>query len=263
MFDTLIVNPLINVLVAIYGVVSSVAIPYSLGFSIIFLTILVRVILYPLTRAQINVQKKMQLMQPHLSKIKEKHKGDMKAQQEATMALYRDHGFNPAAGCLPVIVQFPLFIGLYHVLLKITEFEKVTDLNSLLYFEDIKLKALWSLDFFGLPLGQKPSELISVLGPVILLVPVLTGVLQFILSKMMAPVVDKKPVLPRDKKPDDFAASFQKQIMYVLPVMIGFFSYSFSIGLSLYWNTFTIFGIMQQYKEAGLGGLESLLRKKK
>jgi YidC/Oxa1 family membrane protein insertase len=57
------------------------------------------------------------------------------------------------------------------------------------------------------------------------------------------------------KKNDDFASAFQSQSMYIFPVMIGFFSYTFPIGLSLYWNTFTIFGIMQQYRISGLGGL--------
>ncbi|MEK7160224.1 MAG: YidC/Oxa1 family membrane protein insertase, partial [Patescibacteria group bacterium] len=84
---------------------------------------------------------------------------------------------------------------------------------------------------------------------------------QFIQSKMMLPVVsasDKKLSTEKkgEKKPDDFATAFQTQSLYIFPIMIGFFSYTFPIGLSLYWNTFTIFGIMQQYKISGLGGLK-------
>jgi len=79
-------------------------------------------------------------------------------------------------------------------------------------------------------------------------------------SKMMlsaAPLAtDKKIVDAKDKGKDDFSSAMQTQMTYLMPVMIGFFSYSFPIGLSLYWNTFTIFGIIQQYRISGLGGLK-------
>ena len=64
-----------------------------------------------------------------------------------------------------------------------------------------------------------------------------------------------------DKKKEDFASAFQTQSLYIFPVMIGFFSYNFPVGLSLYWNTFTIFGIIQQYKVSGLGGLKGWVKK--
>jgi YidC/Oxa1 family membrane protein insertase len=95
-----------------------------------------------------------------------------------------------------------------------------------------------------------------------LLIPVLTGVFQFIQSKMMLPPTDpKKKDDKTKKKSDDFATAFQSQSLYIFPVMIGFLSYNFPIGLSLYWNTFTIFGIIQQYKISGLGGLEDWIKK--
>ena len=99
----------------------------------------------------------------------------------------------------------------------------------------------------------------NTLGPIILLVPLLTGLFQFIQSKMM---MSATPVKKDDvKKKDDFATAFQSQSLYIFPVMIGFLSYTFPIGLSLYWNTFTIFGIIQQYKISGLGGLEIWMQK--
>jgi YidC/Oxa1 family membrane protein insertase len=87
-------------------------------------------------------------------------------------------------------------------------------------------------------------------NPAILLVPVLTGVLQLIFSKMMAP---EKPV---QAKQDDFQATFAKQSLFIFPVMIGVFSFQLPFGLSLYWNAFTLFGIIQQYFLVGLGGLK-------
>ena len=108
------------------------------------------------------------------------------------------------------------------------------------------------------------------------MVPLLTALFQFIQSKMMtlsSPPSGEKNLpttrLPAEqggqekKKKDDFASAFQSQSLYIFPLMIGFFSYQFPIGLSLYWNTFTVFGIIQQYQISGLGGLESLWQKKK
>jgi YidC/Oxa1 family membrane protein insertase len=116
-----------------------------------------------------------------------------------------------------------------------------------------------------------PSKLISTVGPLVLLIPVLTGVLQFFLSKMMIPAKTAIEVLEKDiekkapvdkKDAEDFASAFQTQSLFIFPLMIGFFSFSFPIGISLYWNTFTIFGIIQQYKIMGLGGLNTWIKKK-
>ena len=101
LFDTLLVQPIINILVAFYQALMWAHIPFALGFSIILLTALIRLLMFPLTASQLRISKKMQDLAPHLSNIKDKHKGDMKKQQEATMALYKEHNVNPAAGCLP------------------------------------------------------------------------------------------------------------------------------------------------------------------
>jgi YidC/Oxa1 family membrane protein insertase len=112
-----------------------------------------------------------------------------------------------------------------------------------------------------LPLAQNPSHLMTTVGPLILLIPVATGFFQFIQTKMMF-VSQPKAALKKDgakkdeKKSEDFATAFQSQSLYIFPIMIAFFSFNFPIGLSLYWNTFTIFGIIQQYRISGLGGLK-------
>lgn len=268
-FDTILVIPITNILLLIYLALNTIHLPYALGFSIIVLTIIIRLVLYPLTTSQIKASKKMMELNPHLSRLKEKHKNDAKTLQQETMRLYKEHGVNPAAGCLPVLVQLPVIWGLYSVLnntihLGASDLAKV---NNLAYFDLLKLTNTWDPNFFMFSLAQTPSHLMSTTGPLILLIPVLTGVFQLIQSKMMvsstAQAQDKKvtSVKNEEKKKDDFASAMQTQMTYLMPVMIGFFSYNFPIGLSLYWNTFTVFGIIQQYKVSGLGGLKDWIDK--
>lgn len=265
-FEILVEQPIINTLVAIYQGLIVLDTPYALGMAIILLTIFIRFVLYPLTTAQMRTQKKMQELAPHLSKIKEKHKGDMKRQQEATMALYREESLNPAAGCLPALIQLPIFFGLYTSLQKAVSAKSVEDINKFLYTDSLNLNRLWDTGFFGLPLGKTPSELLSTVGIGIGLVAVFTGVFQFIQSKMMIPPklpaeAEKNLPAVKGEKKLDFASTFQTQTLYFLPIMIGVFSFGFPLGLSLYWNTFSIFGIIQQYKISGLGGLEPWVQK--
>lgn len=260
-FDAVIVKPLATILVGAYQALNFLHIPYPLGFSIIVLTIIIRFLIYPLMSAQLKSSKKMQTLSPHLSKLKEKHKGDAKRMQAETMRLYKEHGVNPAAGCLPLIIQMPIIWGLYTLLQKVVSLNPqqiVSEVNKLIYIDAFRLTDPWDSSFLGLPLGKGPSALFSTVGPLVFIVPLATGIFQFIMSKML---VNPKPastaLVKKDdlKKKEDFATAFQTQSLYIFPVMIGFFSYSFPIGLSLYWNTFTLFGIIQQYKILGLGGL--------
>ncbi len=259
-------HPLINVIVVIYQSLNFLHIPFALGFSIIVLTIVIRLVLYPLTTSQLKATKKMQELNPHLAKLKEKHKDDAKTLQAETMKLYKEFGVNPMAGCLPLLIQLPLIYALYNVLQDVVKYN-IASVNKVLYSEQLKLTKAWDLTFFGLPLGQNPSHLILTMGWMVLLVPILTGVFQLIQSKMMITAAPKtaeeknKLAKKGEKGSEDFTSAMQTQMTYLMPVMIGFFSYNFPIGLSLYWNTFTIFGIIQQYKVSGLGGLKEWIDK--
>ncbi len=256
---------IINILIAIYNGIIFLHIPYALAFSIIGLTILIRLALYPLISSQLKASKKMQDLNPHLKKLKDTHKNDAKRLQQETLKLYKEHGVNPAAGCLPVIIQLPIIWGLYSVLqevVKIAPDKVVSEVNRQIYpaLSFLKISSPWDPTFLGLPLGKTPAQLFSTMAAVAILVPVITGFFQFIQSKMMFSPAPKKEG-EKDNKKDDFASVFQSQSMYIFPIMIGFFSYTFPIGLSLYWNTFTIFGIIQQYRIAGLGGLSKWVEK--
>lgn len=264
-FTTLFINPFTNILVAIYQGLEYLHIPFPLGFSIILLTIAIRGIMWPILATQTRQMHKMQKMSPHLAKIKEKHKTDKKRQQEETMKLYKEHGINPAAGCLPAVVQLVVFGSLYSTLLHFasaSSAKAVVAINHALYFPWLHLTASEGLDtsFFGLNIATTPQKML-VFAPLILLVPLITAGTQFILSKMMAPEKALPLKKGETKKEADFATAFQTQSLYIFPLMIGFFSFTLPIGMALYWNTFTIFGIIQQYILVGPGGAKDWFRK--
>jgi YidC/Oxa1 family membrane protein insertase len=261
-FNVLFIYPITNVLIACYQLLIQFGVPYALGFAIILLTIVIRLLVYPLASAQIKSTKEMQAMSPKIAAVREKYKDDKKRQQEEMMKLYKEHNMNPAAGCLPILIQIPIFISLYNVLttiVAVSSVEALEKINSVLYSDQLRIAKLWDPTFFGVPLSATPSGLWTTMPIVTILIPLLTAILQFILSKMMVPA--DQPKTPPKK--DDFQAAFQTQSLYIFPLFIGFFSFTLPVGLSLYWNTFTIFGILQQYLLAGPGGLESLFKSKK
>ncbi|MBU4016860.1 YidC/Oxa1 family membrane protein insertase [Patescibacteria group bacterium] len=264
-FDTLLVHPLINILVAIYQILTYFHISNALGFSIILITVLIRFILYPFTVSQIKASQKMQNVQPHINRLKEKHKSDPKRMQQEQMALFKEHGINPAAGCLPSLIQIVILLfGFYPAIQKVINLkpkETILVINKILYFDFLKLNHAWDTNFLGLPLGKTPGELFQSIGFLIVLIPIITALLQFIQTKMtIIPPVADEVAMPKKQEPD-FAKTMQSQMLYMMPVIIGVVSYQFSIGLSLYWNTYTIFGIIQQYQMQGLGGLSDWVKK--
>ncbi len=250
LWNQLFVWPIVNVLVALYKLFEWLHIPGPLGFAVIALTILIRLLLYPLMAAQMKSAKKMASLKPHLDALNAKHKDDKKALQQAQLDLYKQHGINPAAGCLPLLIQLPVLIALYNVFYQVLQngnMEKlISDLNHVVYTASFKLTAL-DLSFFGVNLGIKPSEW-QTHGWWLLAIPVITAALQWWQSKLMLPPVAPKP--PVDAKAlagkEDTAAEMQKQMAMITPIMFGMFAYQFPLGLALYWNVFGLFGIMQQ-----------------
>ena len=182
------------------------------------------------------------------------------------MDLYKQHGVNPAAGCLPLIVQMPVLIALYNVFYQVLQngnMEKlVSDINTVVYLPALRIQS-FDLSFFGVSLGLKPS-LWQTHGWWLLSIPIITAALQFWQSKLMMPSVkpsvvssqssDKKNLKAEDGKlkteepKTDTAAEMQKQMMLITPIMFGMFAFQFPLGLSLYWNIFGLFGIMQQLR---------------
>jgi YidC/Oxa1 family membrane protein insertase len=264
LFNLLFVNPTINLLLGIYQLLTTAGIPYALGFSIILLTVVIRLLLAPSTASQLRTSKKLQDIQPHLNKLKEKHKGDPKRLQQETMALYKEHGVNPLGGCLPTLIQlllFPALYGVFNDFVTLNEAQLLEKFNNVVYFPFLRLTEIGDPSFFGLPLGKSPGQLLGEM-PLILLIPLVTGVLQFLQTKMMFSS-QPKPAAPVKKKEDaaDFQSMLQMQMTYFFPVMVGFITFTSPLGIALYWNTFTIFAMIQQYIMHGWGGLAPWIAK--
>lgn len=246
--------PILNLLLVFYKVFEFLHLPGPLGFAVIALTISIRLLLSPLMRTQLRSAKKMQNLKPHLDAISAKHKDDKAKLQQAQLELYKQHGVNPAAGCLPLLIQFPVLIALYNVFYQVLQngdIQKVlTDINTIVYHPILRLQNL-DLTFFGINLGIRPSQW-NTHGWWLLSIPIITGLLQWYQTKLMMPAPaatdNKQPTTDnkKEEKKKDTAAEMQKQMAIMTPIMFGFFAYQFPLGLALYWNIFGIMGMLQQ-----------------
>lgn len=254
-WNQFLVWPIVNILMVFYKIMEFLHIPGPLGIAIIFLTLVIRLVLYPLMNAQLKSAKKMAALKPHLDALSAKHKDDKQKLQQAQMALYKEHGVNPAAGCLPSLIQLPVLIALYSVFNQVLAngnlSKVVADINQVVYSPLLRVSAL-DLNFFGVNLGVKPSQF-QTYGWFLLAIPVITAALQWYQTKLMMPTVastqpDYHPVKEGEKveKKQDTAAEMQKQMALIMPVMFGYFAFQFPLGLALYWNVFGVFGIIQQ-----------------
>lgn len=223
----------------------------NLGLTIIALAIITRVVFYPLTKSQLKYAKKMQDLKPKLDELSKRHKDDKQKLQTAQMALYKEHGVNPAAGCLPMIIQLIVFMILYGALGNI--FQK--GLNTTF--------GPWNLanpDTIKITLEKNQLALPGILV-------ILASFTQFIQSKMMMP--EPVPVVKEDKPKEkeekqEFAnefASAQGQMIILFPLMFLFFGTQWPSGLALYWTASTILAIIQQYQVSGWGGIAPWIRK--
>ncbi len=253
------VFPILNVLMLFYKLFLSLHLPGAFGFSLIALTVAVRLLVHPFFRQQLESSKKMADLKPHLDRLNLKHKNNPKKLQEEQLKLYQQAGINPAGSCLFMIIQFPIFIALYQTLslLLVNGQKVITDINRVVYLPWLKINAVdpW---FFGLNLALTPAK--AKLW-VYYLIPVITGVLQYFQTKTMTPAMAAAPAeknadaSKKDGKANqtgDFQKAMNTQMRYVFPLMIAYFAYTLPIGLSLYWNIFSIFGILQ-YRQMNAG----------
>jgi len=177
------------------------------GLSILLLTIIVRTAILPLMIKQYKNTKAMQALQPELMKLREKYKDDPRKQQEEMMKLYQVHQVNPLAGCLPLIVQMPIFIALY---------------NSI--YTNIEIR---EHSFIGFQLGTSPSQ-----GEwYYYVIPVVAAITTFLQTYLMG---KHQPM-----------AGPMKGLMYIFPVMIFVMAINFPVALPLYWIYSNIYTIVQ------------------
>lgn len=245
-------QPLLNALIILYKILFS-----NLGLAIITLTLLIRLVLLPLTTPQLKSAQVMQKLNPELEKLKKKFKDDKKKLAAAQMELYKKNGINPAAGCLPQIIQFVILISLYQVFNQVIKPDAgiIGKLNQSLYsFAQLPANSVLNLNFLYLNLSK--PDLIKIPNffnfPGIFVIS--ATIFQFLSSKMMMPVVkkEKEEALATETKKDDLAFGMQQQMLYLFPAMTLIFGYTMPSGVILYWFIFSLFSYIQQlliYKE--------------
>jgi YidC/Oxa1 family membrane protein insertase len=228
-YHSFLFQPLYNLLVGITEILPG----HYIGISIILVTLLVRLILLPSSlhqakQASLN-QEKMSGLKDKLKKIKDQHKDDKAKQAEATMALYKEAGINPASGCLPLLIQLPILIALYRVFL----IGIGPDTYQYLY-SFVPQPSIVQTMFLGIPLDQ-PSLVLGVIA----------GVSQFLLMKFFTASPASTP--GANEETAQMMASMQKNMAYFFPVMTVFIALQLPSALALYWVASTLFAILQQY----------------
>ena len=184
----------------------------SWGWSIVIMTICIKLLFWPLTAKASRSQKRMASIQGPMAELKEKHKDNPQKMQQETLKLFKEHQVNPVAGCLPMLIQMPIFLGLFYMLRTASE----------LRFEPF----LWVSDL------SLPDTQFVVGGFPINILPMIMGVTMFLQMSMM-------PVSPT-------ADPMQQKIFKFLPFIFLIFLYNFASGLVLYWTVQNILTIIQQ-----------------
>lgn len=225
LFNEILYVPFFNLLVFLYQTIAF----NDLGIAIILLTLIIRLILSPLSIKTFKSQKALSELQPKVKEIQEKFRNDNQQQTKQIMDLYRQYNVNPFSGCLPLLIQLPILIALYRV--SSAGFAK----NSLAVLYDFiknpgPLNSI-SLGFLDLTKRSIPLSLIA-------------GISQFLQTKLSLSF-SKKQIFQKDQKSSPLA-SMNQQMLYFLPLITIIVSMSFQAGLPLYWIATTIFSIFEQ-----------------
>lgn len=251
-WNTLFVEPLFNLLMGFYYLIP------NLGVAIILLTLAVRFITLPMTIKQLKMGKKQRELMPELDKIKKKYKHDKKKQAEMQMALFKEHGINPASGCLTALPTVFIMIALYSVINMLSHTNGDRNLADMLYF-----------DFFGkMSLSNLNSKFLIwelTMPDRLLILPIFAGIFQFLSSKMMMPLVARaeKTAKETPDKTDDFAYNMQQQMLFMMPIMTIMIGLKLPAGTVLYLLITSLYSLIQSYITTGWGGLEPEITKLK
>lgn len=222
-------EPLAHILHWFYTVVG------NYGIAVIMLTILVRGCMFPLSLKQAAGAQKMQMLQPELKKLQEKHKGNAEARAKAQQELFRKHSYNPLAGCLPIFIQMPVFIGLYRALMVAIElrdaplFSSSVQWCSNLAAPDMLFN--WSAWW---PQWFNEGNSMLALGPYFNLLPILTIVLFIVQQKVLMPPAA-----------DEQAAMTQKMMKYMM-IFMGVLFYKVASGLCIYFIASSLWGLAER-----------------
>ena len=193
------------------------------GLAIIAFTIIVKTLMLPFTVQAIRSSKSMQELQPKLKELQKKHGNDRQRLSQETMALYQRHRVNPVAGCLPMLIQIPIFLGLYNAIMTLSTSES----------------GVWNQSFLWLPSLAHPDP--------IHLLPIVAALFQFVQTQMMRPANQPKSTDPQQ--------AMMNSIMNIMPLTVVIFGWSFAAGPVLYWATQSVYSVLQQWFITGWGRL--------
>jgi len=217
-------QPILNLLVFLYNTVSF----NDLGIAIILLTVVIKLVFWPLGRTAIKSQKALQDLQPKIEELKKQYDKDKAGLSKATMELYKNNKVNPFSSCLPLLIQLPFLFAVYQVFR-----DGMNNKLDLVYSFINRPEALNTISFGFLNLAS-PNIVLAVLA----------GLAQFLQAKMM---ITSKPVVNTPGSKDEgMAAIMNKQMLYFMPAITIFIGISLPSGLTLYWFVLTALTAIQQ-----------------
>ena len=214
--------PLYNAIVFLSAIVPG----NDIGVAIILLTVLVKILMLPLSHKTMEAQRKIKEIEPHIKKIKEQFKDNQEEQAVRTMNLYKEHGINPFASIFLLFIQLPIFIALYYI------FTNKIDLASPVIFSFNVIPEAINTMFLGI-IDLSVNNFYLAL---------FVGITQFIQTKLSVPEIPKS----QEKNPsfaEDFAKSMNWQVKYFLPIFIVYVASKLSAAVSVFWITSNIFSI--------------------
>src|ERR1700712_1279450 len=221
--------------------------------SIIMLVVTARLLLFRFFVKQVHYQRRMQEMQPKIKKLQEKHKGDKATLQREMMALQQSEGFNPISGCLPMLLQIPIFIALFHVLKHMSNSVRLPaghpNLTLYSFTEQQTIDAAHAKLFNNAPLAaslRESVEKIHSLGGDVSTTRAVT--LALVLVSALATFLTQRPVIANQTTPPEGQAAMIQRLMLVgIPVSVVVSGFIFPLGVLLYWFTSNLWTLGQQY----------------
>lgn len=250
MWDALIITPFTNVLLFIYQVTGQ-----NFGIAIILFTILIRLVTHPLTVQQMKGTTGMQKLQtdPRFKEMQEKYKGDKEKLSQEQMKLYKELGINPFASCLPMVIQFPIIIGLYQTIIQAMS---TTPLDMLrlsrhIWPQLLDINAVIPLNsnFLWMQLGQPERLIIPFLNFGIPILAVVVMITTYMQSKLLT---------PPSANPNDQTSQMTGMMNLYMPFFMGYLALTLASGLSLYFVVSNVVGILQ-YAILGKANWKSLI----
>ncbi|MDX6205394.1 MAG: YidC/Oxa1 family rane protein insertase [Frankiales bacterium] len=224
---------------------------WTWGLSIVLLTICMRLVLFPLFMKQIKSQREMQLLQPKIAELKKKYPDDRQRQSQEQMALFKEHGVNPLAGCLPLLIQMPIFFALFGVLHKFVQ-DKNGGYSPHYGLTQLQVEQIAKSKIFGVPIAATFNSSSKMLGSLNVTASTVKTVTVVMIVLMMATsFLTSRQMLARSKASgqqlDSAQAMTQKIMVYGMPLFFGVIGVNFQMGVLLYWLTTNVWTFGQQY----------------